>query len=210
MKTLQVIMAHAGGQAVFDRHLPIWSRLGHDMLVFCPENSRVETILLMFAYGSAQHHGAHSIERFRALLLHMEHLPYDYFVIQEYDSFSLSEPAISVGVLRGNYFPENDPKWLASFFLHPPLAFDRHTLTQLNYAARFLTLEAGNYFWDRWIAVCAELAKISVIGWGDIGFSQNTIEPNQITDAVTAARRGAIHFHGCKSQECFAAIMEAA
>lgn len=209
MKVLEVIMAHRDAQETFDRHLPVWLSLGLDMLVFCPEDSQVKTDLPMFTFGYACHHGPHSIERFRNLLLHLEKTDYDAFLVQEYDSFSLKSPAPpGPMVIQCNLFKtDNDIAWMGDAFTHPPLFFARSTLSRIIAASGIVSDHAERSFWDRWLGLVAKMGAIQLSGW--FGFSQNTIEPNQIEHAVFAVKGGARHLHGCKTKACFDAIMEA-
>lgn len=201
------IMAHGKAQETFDRHFHRWEALGHKLLIFCPENDLVKTGHPVLAWGEACHHGAHAIERFRNLLLHLERTPFDRFIIQEYDSFSLAEPTFREHTLYGNAFGTEDHRWLSKVFLHPPLAFDRFTLERLVAASGMIPDHAERGFWDRWLGLVCGLSGIRFQGWGIEGFSQNTIEPDQIKDAVAARQAGAIHFHGCKTAVCFEAIL---
>jgi hypothetical protein len=169
----------------------------------------VDTYHWTHTYGHACHHGPHSIERFRALLEYLEQQPYKWFLIQEYDSLSLIDPHQINGTVRGNDFHGKQDGFLGTTFIHPPLFFDKSTLQSILATAKPISNEAEKSFWDRWLGYVCELGRIEVKGWGKQGFSQNTIEPEQIPDAVAAVKRGAVHIHGVKTQECYDAITTA-
>lgn len=206
---IQVIMGHGEAWPVIHRHLPVWERLELPLLLYFPAGDSVQTGHPTFTFGHREHHGAHAIERFRTLLLHLEGTAHDSFLIQEYDSFSLELPQITPGTVHGNLFRDDSPKWLGGQFLHPPLAFDRAALESLVAASGLIPDHAERGFWDRWIGLVCKSGNIPTAGWNERGFAHNTIEPQFIPSAVEARKNGATHFHGVKSEQCLAAILAA-
>lgn len=202
--TVQVIMAHGKASETFHRNAPIWRSLPYDRIVFSPWNDPLEIHdACNYSWGTACHAGEHAIDRFKRLLWFLSATPYENFLIQEYDSFSLAQLTALEDGLYGNLFHETDPRWMARHFTHPPLAMNRKTLHRIAHEAPRIHSSFEKGFWDRWICYLCEGFGIPIHGWNELGFAQNTIQDNQLDHAREKKRNGAVHFHGVKTQSAF-------
>lgn len=209
MNALVTIMAHgeSHAQQTFFRHLPFWRAHGLPILVTCPENSKVAApaSLPMLTIGRASHHDAEANRRFRTLLGILARTEYDRHIIFEYDSLCIS-PELPDEVLHsrglfGNVFNAlpGDARFTAGQYIHPPLIVDRETLNRLLESAPDVPDESEGGFWDRWLGKLCEVARVKPKSFGDLGYSQNTIEEHHLNDAEMAARDKAVFFHGVKT-----------
>lgn len=215
-KHLLTVMTHQGAHDTFMRHYPEWKKHGTDILIFATEEPyRIDLPHEVLQFGHAEHHGPESIRRFRFLLQFLAKKPHETFSIFEYDSFCLSVgmPGFSMNSLAGNVFRDDHPDrgFVGTHYVHPPLLFAKDTLTKILTAAEALTDHAEQCYWDRWIGLACEMAKVPFFDYlkNGYGFSRNTIEPPQIADAVEAVRAGAVAIHGCKTKECYDAVTKA-
>lgn len=217
MKTLLTIMAHAEAQATFDRHLPYWQLQSEKdyIMAMCPQDSVVRTDLSVLAIGGKCHHGPASIMRFRKLLHFLTKTNFDWHIIHEYDSISLPHPSIVNYVkpdshfltIYSNLFTADQPEFKGHHFLHPPLSMSVEVLREIVNQSAFVPDEAEQGFWDRWLGYVCELAGVNMKGYGDAGFSRNTIEPHDMAAAVAARKAGAVMFHGVKSEQVLKALV---
>lgn len=208
-------MAHGDpeAQATFDRHLPYWRAHGFPLFVACPTDSVVNTGIPMFTIGRRSHHDAMANYRFRKTLEFLATVPSDWFVIHEYDSLCL-EPVIPIilfehGRIMGNVFQNNDPNFEGSQFIHPPLLMDRETLLKIVSVGQDVPDEAEHGFWDRWLGLVCDRGGIEVCGYGNLGFSRNTIEAVDYSIARARVRDGAVMIHGVKTAKVLQGLQEA-
>lgn len=233
-EVLVTVMAHGvyAAQSAFERHLPFWRSLGYPMQVVTPEDCPVETGLTRLMIGKASHHGVQANGRFREMLRLLSLTDYEWFVIHEYDSINLCreipETIFKTPGLWANVFGNDDPHFKAKQYFHPPLIMDMGTLKALVKAVDMkssthritphldplpsegrgngLSDGAEGGFWDRWLGVAAELAGVRVNAYGPMGYSKNTIEEGDWTEARRAVERGAMFLHGVKTEETLEAI----
>jgi hypothetical protein len=213
MNLLITIMAHAGGQAAFDRHMPYWQSNAREhqaeLLVTCPVDAQVKTDRALIL-GKAEHHGVASILRFRAILTALHRLRRDWYVLFEYDSLCLTPRFPNVfnsPALWANAFDNNtpDPKFRAMHYFHPPLIFDWYTLNQITQAMMNVANHAEQGFWDRWLGLVSEIGKITWRGYDNVGFAKNTIEPQHFPELKKAIAGGAVMIHGIKTEQALKA-----
>lgn len=208
-------MAHAQAQATFDRHLPLWEAHGCPILVYCPANSQVQTRHPVLAYGKASHHDAEANRRFKFLLRHLERSLYDKFVVFEYDSFCLTpqlplnDPAIAGNIFYDGEHLKNG--FEGESFIHPPLMFEAFALQSLNEVLQEMPDTACRGFWDRLLGYATEKGSWWCRDFlaDGIGFSRNTIETTDIPAVEKAVLAGATLIHGCKTEQCLKAILNA-
>jgi hypothetical protein len=210
MKTLLTVMAHAEAQDTFDRHRMYWERHGFQVVVMCPIDSVVRTNHPLITIGRKSHHDAEANRRFKALLADLSKTSYDRFVIHEYDSLCFQDmhPQFNPDGVWSNLFTDDDPKWQGHHFLHPPLVMSREILTRVVETSRSVPDGVEHGFWDRMLGFICERGSIPMHGYGERGFSKNTILPSDIPAAVAARKAGAIMFHGVKSIEVLKALTE--
>lgn len=208
MKTLSVIMGHADAQATFDRHLPLWKSNGTDLMVMCPQDAVLQTDIPVLALGRKGHHSAMANWRFRQLLEFLTRLRYDWFVVHEYDSICVSPeiPPCPVTAISANLFTADQPEFKGHHFLHPPLQLGPDVLWRILDAMRKLPDDSERGFWDRLIGYACELADVAMVPYGKLGFSKNTIHPEDIPAAVDARKKGAVMYHGVKTEQVLRAL----
>lgn len=211
MNVRVTIMAHKDSQATFDRHAPYWADHGWPVAVTCPIDSPVKTDFAKFPIGHRCHHGPEAIRRFREILMWIWKVGADWNLIYEYDSLCLTpkvpEECFRLRGLWANVFPNNDHKFRGSFYTHPPLLVDHGTLTDIVKHPLPDTFERG--FWDRWLGLVCERAKIPVHHYENLGFSRNTIESCHLVNGVAAVIEGAVMIHGIKTDEALRVLSDA-
>jgi hypothetical protein len=213
---LVIVLAHAGAQDCFDRHLPFWRGHGSDILVFCPEDAPVKTSLQTVLIGRAQHAGPTAGERFRKIWEAALNLNYDRYLYFEGDALSLDSrvPAFAQNETGffGNEFSNNDPRFQGKRFHHPPYFCDRQSLWHYVKARREFPDGFEEGFSDRQISLVCDRAGIPFHGWSAAGFSRNTIEPGgptMMAQAAHAAREGSTMYHGVKHQAVLETLVAA-
>lgn len=232
MTTLVCIMGHRECQETFDRHLPYWQAHGCDMVIFCPEDSIVNTRgHFLWAYGPKGHHSASANRRFKELLNACCKTSYDRYVIFEYDALCLT-PAIPFfyemskerylrpkdgkdfdrPYLCGNVFHDNTPdkKFKGSTFVHPPLIMTRAGLCIIADHLNMLPDDAELGFWDRMLGLACENAGIEPMDFmaKGLGYARNSIEPQHYEEVWNAAGDGRIFWHGVKTEGALARILD--
>lgn len=219
MNTLIVIMAHRDIQPTFDRHLYEWEKHGHDIVVYCPKDSIVDTHHRIWAFGPRGHHGADANKRFKELIYMLALTTYERFMICEYDSYCLSPvlpffrvDAFHDALLCGNVFRDDRPDrgFIGTTFIHPPLILTKSALSILVPALKALADECERGFWDRMLGLACEERGIPTLDFlrHGLGFSRNTIEAADIASMVAAVRKGAVMIHGVKDQEVHRRLVE--
>jgi len=230
MSILTTILAHKEAQDCVDRHLPYWKAQTDKLIIFTPDDSRIETTERQISFGHACHHGAHAIERLYWLLTWLEGTDFNEFILHEYDSISFARPSVfnwenanDVPIVQGTWFLKVPPKgWLSSSFVHPPLAMRDIGLHQLVAAFGRFPFHAERGTWDRFIGLIienparssqyTELPSMMRFSHDDAGgslsFSHNTITVEHFPSLAESIKNGARHFHGVKSKETLDFILE--
>lgn len=215
-RLLTVVMCHAGTEQTIARHLPIWRAHGGEILFFHPKDS-IPAVHRhghpTFAFGTRSHNGPSSIARFRALLSHLNSISagYDAIVIQEYDSLILSpEFDYDPTAFMGNKFTDDPARRHGTpMFFHPPLVMSPAILKQVCNAMGNYSDDAGGGFWDNFIGGVVANTGIKNVGWGQRGFSHNTIEDAHHDAMRSAIKSGAVAIHGLKTADAINVALEA-
>jgi len=218
-RTLVVIMAHKESQETFDRHLPLWSRHGHEMIVYCPCDSVIDPRgNPMLSFGRKSHHDAMANARFRELIRMLTWTQFGRFVVHEYDSLCVGDSiphfvldGTEGPLLAGNVFRDVRPDrgFAGTTFIHPPFVFDYGTAKMILNALDRVSMDLEFGFYDRLLGLVAERADIPLYNFMEngSGFARNTIEEHDLNDAEAAASGGTVFYHGVKSQAALDAIL---
>jgi hypothetical protein len=214
MKPLTIIMAHKEVQETFDRHLPVWTKLNPELVVFCPLDSILDTRgHELWAFGRKSHHDAEANRRFKHLIVRTSRMIYNATMILEYDALAFEYPEILRESIGCNVFRDDRPErgFIGTTFAHPPLYMGYHANNMLCRELEKLPNDCEQGFWDRMLGLAIENGNIPTHNFlmHGQGFSRNTIEPHDIPACVEAVRNGATMIHGVKTEACFNAIMEA-
>jgi hypothetical protein len=203
-----MIMAHAGAQHIVDRHMPIWlAEPDTDVVLTAPRDSMVQSQWPVVAIGYASHHSPLAIQRFREILRFMSRMRYENYRLHEYDSLCIGPPTVAAyDSLYSNLFFADQPQFKGHSFTHPPLTMGAVTIQRLVEAFDRVGDDVEKCFWDRAVGYLCEENNIPLKGYDARGFSRNTIEQGDIAAAVSAARAGAVMFHGVKSDAVLKAI----
>lgn len=222
MNPVLIIMAHGDSVETFDRHWATWVSIGVPIYVLHPTDAPIpyERQFAGATYvlsGQSQHAGPTAIARFKTAFSWMATLPFENFLVLEYDGLclcpasELDDPGDS---FIGNEFIEptiNQPPhyWMASTFLHCPWFFSKRTLQNLNYQMQRMPNGAEKGCFDRYVALACQNANIQTEAWGKRGFSANSVQPYMIPAMQDAIRNGSRMIHGAKTDEVFNAVREA-
>lgn len=186
----------------------MWERLGLPIKLICPSDNPVSSRHPVTLVGHRQHHGRAAIERF-ALLLHQGvQSGHPYILFNEYDSllYHLPEAMRSQPGVHGFVWTDGDPRngFVGRHFIHPPIFMDRGSAASiLSGAAKFRSLGDERGFWDRWLGMICEKARVPMHTTERHHFTRNTIEQSHLGMLLGALKAGATWFHGVKSQEAF-------
>ena len=213
MSILTTILAHKEAQDCVDRHLPHWKAQTDKLIIFTPEDSRIDTTERQISFGHACHHGAHAIERLYWLLTWLEGTDFNEFIIHEYDSISLARPSVfndtvsdAYPSLQGIWFDtEYNYQWIGSSFVHPPLAMRRLGLESCVAQLGGLPFHCNRGMWDRVLGLAMSFVRCE---FSPPGYSHNTIAEEHYSSLAEAIKNGARHFHGVKSKETLDFILE--
>lgn len=206
-------MAHPGGMEAYARHHHLWAHHNYPILNYATAGTK-GTIGETVYFGSEQHHGLASLDRFRYLMRTLSNVMserrHGYALINEYDSFCLN-PGIPEFMLAdclwGNLFHERKgTKFVSTVYLIPPLLASAKIIRRIADACDKHSDTDCCGFWDRWLGYCCQAEKIPMVGYGPTGFATNTIEDDKIASAVEAVEDGAIFIHGVKSEKALIAI----
>lgn len=196
--TLLIVLAHQQVQGIFNHHLPLWERMGMDLVVLTPKDAPIvhRNRLMM---GKAGYADPNMAERAWRLLQFCSTLNYDGYVICEYDSFCLSKSVPLISGFNGIYVRSTDPpgRFIADAYLLPPWTIDRDTASRmLNVAVRSSYIYEGGWT-DRLFAAWAQRAGIGLGGLR--GFGADTIRMDRHEEQLNdALRKGAKWIHGVK------------
>ncbi len=210
MRVCTTVFGYAGGQAVVDRHLPLWRAVSDEIVLVYPEDSpNTADGVRHYPVGSSNKYGEECIKRQLAGMRHSQVIPADYYVFVEYDAFLLRRPVARRG-LQANAFRNKDACYRGPRFFHFPWIFDADSLRQMLAKAAVEPLEGG--FVDRWLQCQIAPLDIPVHDFRRLreGYSRNTIQhPWERFRAVWLARRGGYAFHGVKDAALLNRIVSA-
>lgn len=199
MRVCTTVFGYAGGQAIIDRHLPVWRSVSDEVILVYPEDSPVRgQDVQHFPTGRSNKYGEECLKRQLAGMCRSLDAAADFYVFVEYDAFLLAQPTGRVGV-QANIFPNRDPAYRGPGYFHFPWIFDAGSLRKFADRATLEPMENG--FVDRWLqcqVTALGLASHNLRKLGE-GFSRNTLRTRyQRRFAIELARRGAYAFHGVK------------
>lgn len=199
MKVCTTVFGYAGGQAIIERHLPLWRAVSDDVILVYPEDSpNAAAGVRHFPTGRSNKYGEECLRRQLAGMRHSLGVAADYYVFLEYDAFLLARPAERTGV-QANAYPNRDPSFRGPEYFHFPWIFDAESLRMFAKAATLDPPERG--FVDRWLQGQVAPLNLPIHNLRKLreGFSRNTIRTRgQRRFAVELARRGGYAFHGVK------------
>ncbi len=199
MRVLTTVFSYAGGQAVVERHLPVWRAASDEVIVVFPEDSPNRLPgTRTFATGLSNKYGAECLKRQLAGMRHSLEVAADFYVFVEYDAFLLRRPVERVGV-QGNVFKNRLADLAGTHYAHFPWIFDAGSLRSFVKGATFEPFQRG--FVDRWMWCQAERLGIQIHDLRALreGFSRNTIRSKkEKAVAIRRASRGGYAFHGIK------------
>lgn len=212
-----IIFAHAAARDTVLRHLPFWQATSARQIFVNPRDAALalpgfEEHLI----GRAEHHGRESNRRTRHALALIRDCATPWAVLHEYDSIALAIPEAALpppGGFAGTVLPNEHPhRWTGKFFVHYPHIVTPAAAGALLAAMEQMPPDAEQGMSDRYIGLAAEIAGVPVHDFGARGlsFTRNTIKPDHLADAETAARNGALFWHGIKTETCLARILAAA
>ncbi len=199
MRVATTVFSYAGGQAIVDRHLPIWRAHSDEVMVVFPEDSPNRVAgAVSFATGRSNKSGEECLKRQLAGMVKALELRADFYVFVEYDAFLLRRPVERVG-LQANLFKNRNPGMAGTHYCHFPWIFDADSLRKTVEGATFAPFQEG--FVDRWVWCQADRAGLEFHNLRALreGYSRNTIRlRKEKLVAIRHASRGAYAFHGVK------------
>lgn len=236
MRSLVVVMVHKEAQEVYDRHLRFWEANSPDIVCFCPEDSIVNPHgHRIWAYGQRGHHNVWGNRRFKECINMAWNTTYQRVCVFEYDAICVQQnipvffewdlrqvtDGLGVGLasrkdfshpyLAANVFRDNRPDrgFIGTTFTHPPLIFSRQGLDVIRPLLNALPDDAESFFWDRTLGLALENGGIEPFDLmkAGLGYAQNTIEVQHYASAHEAACKGAIFWHGVKSEGALEVIL---
>ena len=210
-------MAHKEphAQEAFNRHYPIWKKLGADIIVACPTDSQIllpeREVIQKLDVGKAAHTGPQSIIRIMAVMERLWQPQYDRMALFEYDAIAFDWPEMTAPIVAPVFRDDGSERpFKGTMFLHPPIFFRPDGLQRLLAQFQKMRVEDECSVWDRFVGYAIELAGIEVRGMLQEGlaFSHNTIHPDMFPALRYAVRNGAYAYHGIKSAEALQVVME--
>lgn len=212
MKTLVAIYTHKDAEAVTKRHLQFWKDLGHTLLMVSPANASLLIPGIQgLTVGKSQHHGEESIKNFRIILEQLNGQGYDRYAFFEYDSIPLGPLPEVTGAMGGIVFNDDGSAFSGSIYVHPPLIFTARGLETLVNEMKQMPLAAEHGFWDRFLGLAIQRTGIVCQDFHQkgIGYSTNTIHPEQHKELFKAVVDGCQLIHGVKDKETLDVIVRA-
>lgn len=204
------VFSYCGGTEIARRHLPLWQSHSDSVILVYPEDSpSIVEGVEMVAFGKSNKYGTECLSRQLNGMRYALHHQADYYVFLEYDAFLLRRPYLRYGI-QANVFYTTECEFHTNRYYHFPWIFDAASLQYFAATATLEPFEKG--FVDRWVA--AQTVSMNM-EWFDLaaageGYSRNTIRlPGEIRDAVALAQKGAYAFHGVKTADLFAQIVNA-
>lgn len=214
MSSLHIsILAHGKASDVFRRHIPLWkAHNSDDILVFCPEDDRIEQSISPWpvsSFGKSEHNGREQWKRLRFWLQHLSLLDFSHFLIYEYDSFCLKSaaPSPSPRGLIGNLALNLDPvRFISSRYALPPWLIDQASLRRMQEASDYWPdiFEEGEP--DRYFSALADLAAVPILPHRPAGYAEGTIKPEHFPALKQAIQAGATMIHGVKHHWSLATV----
>lgn len=210
MRVATTVFSYAGGQAIVERHLPIWRAHSDEVMVVFPEDSpNLLPGVRTFATGQSNKYGEECLKRQLGGMRKALELGADFYVFVEYDAFLLRRPEARVG-LQANVFKNRNPEMAGTHYSHFPWILDAESLRKLAEGGTLEPFQRG--FVDRWLWCQVERLGIPVHNLRALreGFSRNTIRlPKERLVALRHASRGAYAFHGIKETRLLKKIVTA-
>lgn len=217
-RTALCIQAHAAAQESVRVCCPSWLKSGFDLIGIDGPEDELKCWPICFKKiigltGSWSHCFDRTAKlfhptRLREMLMEMSMLPYDLFILSEYDSVIFSEPR---GIQKGKfgafiagYCPES---WGCGDgpFLHPPFICDKHTLEVLAAEAGGMRPDedVGNGTMDVFMAILCKRAKVEIYQpegvWSTNGLDMRMA--SKLMEARRALQSGCWHIHGIKRHD---------
>jgi hypothetical protein len=206
-------MTHKEAVPVVRRHLPIWERALGDFVFTSPEDSAMDqSDLKEVLIGKAEHHGELSARRIIKIFEYALSKKWEYFCLLEYDAIVLDFPKDVIpergGVSAAKYVQNKPHKFTAKFYLHYPMLFTREGARKV---LELLPSIGGNdrQFSDRFIGKAVQLGEIPVKNLIklNLAWTKNTITEKHRIPLKKARKKGAVFFHGVKTEEILRIII---
>jgi hypothetical protein len=207
MKPILAILAHQAAQPTIDDFMPQWKRLPCDVVAFIPEGDTIQGFDAVHNIGISAYSGAQVFERFLLTCEALESMPYDRFIIAEYDTVNLSDelPPYIAGHMISNFVIADgiNKNTGTQFCALSPWVMDRPTLRQFIEAGRKYAPEDGDApsmggLLDRWIGSVAKRSGMKTKWpYNMIGYPWHEGIHRRITNT------GATWIHGFKTKEEF-------
>lgn len=204
MKTLMLVYCWSEDAGRIERHYPFWYQgVGDNIWFICPEDAPIlegETIL---THGRSEQFGPELMKRMiYGMNLALGLSDADAFLVMEADSVTFGKVPDHPGDgMRAVIYPNGDPAWKASSYIHTPWWFDREGMRVVLKAMMGLPAEAELGFPDRHIALACEQASIVPINDTRlVSFNQLDL-PRYMASAKKSVAAGAFAIHGVKTEE---------
>lgn len=198
--TLSVILGHGSVAAAVDRMLPLVKRLGHPIVVCCPQDDPLPDAIGL--WKESERGGKGGFERMWTLIEFL-HGGADDAIIFEYDAVCLKpHPVVEPGLRGiGGKFP--DPAFYTQDYVMSPWTLDREAIENIWHAKwnNKSVREFGEA--DRLLSAWAFLGGVPMIAHHEPSFSLNTIGMRDVLDVPKDAK----WIHGIKSAEVFNALI---
>lgn len=203
---LVAVHAHAGVEETVKRHLPYWTRHGHEVVFFSPKDKPlgVEGVTSI-NLGNEAHSGPVSIVRFKTIWTELLKWNVDGYAIFEYDSICLSkEIPYSPRQFMGNVVHDglagtHGYQFVSPFYYLAPWIMPKPILAQIVESIRTLPNNVEGGFYDRYLGFALARAEIPHAGLGQLGFSLSTIKEPDLPAMNEAIQKGAVLIHGIKT-----------
>lgn len=199
--TLVVVMGHGAAQDTFDRHVPLWEAHGAKIQVNSPENDPLDAYPNGYVrLGKSAHNGDDAYWRFRLTITYLATLPYDQFLIHEYDSFCLDPVIRPVKGIQAVLCDNTEVRFREPKYCIPPIQMDLESVQRL---AREASMDEGPIcfgFFDRLLANWAARARIRLEAWQPTGIAISKIDVEHLKYVRDAIMSGVSAVHGVKTE----------
>lgn len=214
------VFAHGGAIDTVNRHLNIWKKYTDNLLIISPVTDPcIINNVDCLTYEKSQHHGPLTLKRqlfgMKVSLLYES----DTYVFLEYDAIILQKPKFRPNIIQGNLFNEwlfynKDEKAIRNgdCFLHFPWIFPSDQLKtfvkEVDLSVIDHPLYDKKYCHDIWLAQKLMFHKYEIHNLlHKEGYSSNTIDDKNISDAIEHTKKGAYAFHGIKTKKILDQIL---
>lgn len=209
--TLCIVLGFGKQQATFDRHLPLWTRHGFDMLIGCPSDDPLDGRGFPVRFtGQSSYAGDKSVERLKNVLRAVAGGGFLNAIIFEYDSICLiDKPEIKAGF--HGIFEANEDRWnyVAPCYLNAPWTIDAESAWKmLETAESYPDLTEGGQD-DRYLSALAWFSGVPLIGHKEGGFARNTIASADWPLMIDKVQQGAKWVHGIKTEDTLTLLRQA-